>query len=193
MRIAFKEWAVIVDALGAGAQIVILRKGGISEGAAGFRPEHPAFFLFPTLFHQQRDSVLPGAQARYDQILPLYENRASVRIEYFARVAEVRRLGDLAAAEALRGRHVWRDEVVAQRFDWGREKSIHALAVRVFRLPAPLILPASPKYAGCKSWVDLEIEPDTAGAAPVLDEASFQARLEAFDTVLQLAGVPAKP
>jgi hypothetical protein len=32
MRAAFKEWAVIVDTLGRGGQIVILRKGGISEG-----------------------------------------------------------------------------------------------------------------------------------------------------------------
>ncbi len=39
MRIAFKEWAVIVDALGRGDQILILRKGGISEGRGGFQIE----------------------------------------------------------------------------------------------------------------------------------------------------------
>ncbi|HEY6229533.1 MAG TPA: DUF1802 family protein, partial [Verrucomicrobiae bacterium] len=66
MRIAFKEWAVIVDALGTGRQIVILRKGGISEGRGGFQVDHPEFLLFPTLFHQQRESVLPEAQARFD-------------------------------------------------------------------------------------------------------------------------------
>ncbi len=30
MRIAFKEWMIVVDALGRGEQIIILRKGGIS-------------------------------------------------------------------------------------------------------------------------------------------------------------------
>ncbi len=70
MRAAFKEWAVIVDALGRGAQSIILRKGGISEGRGGFKMEHPRFLLFPTLFHQQRESVLPTAQARYDEIAP---------------------------------------------------------------------------------------------------------------------------
>ena len=32
VQTAFKEWAVIVEALGQGEQIVILRKGGIAEG-----------------------------------------------------------------------------------------------------------------------------------------------------------------
>jgi hypothetical protein len=30
MRIAFKEWAVVVDALGRGDQIIILRKGAVA-------------------------------------------------------------------------------------------------------------------------------------------------------------------
>ncbi len=59
MRTAFKEWAIIVDALGRREQIIILRKGGISEGRDGFQMEHPQFLLFPTLYHQQRESVTP--------------------------------------------------------------------------------------------------------------------------------------
>src|SRR5512138_2779668 len=54
MRTAFKEWAIVVDALGRGEQILILRKGGIAEGRGGFRPEHTRFLLFPTAFHEQR-------------------------------------------------------------------------------------------------------------------------------------------
>ena len=73
---------------------------------------------------------------------------------------------------------------MAQRFDWGREKSIYAMAVRVFRLPKPLLLPLSTIYAGCKSWVELEIKPDTAGSIPVLDDASFQQQLETFHLAL---------
>ncbi len=37
VRVAFKEWTVVVDALGRGDQIIILRKGGLSEGRDGFR------------------------------------------------------------------------------------------------------------------------------------------------------------
>ena len=87
MRTAFKEWAIVVDALGRGEQILILRKGGISEGRDGFRLEHSQFLLFPTLFHQQRESVIAAAQERYDQIAPRLPSPEIVRVEFFAEVA----------------------------------------------------------------------------------------------------------
>ena len=51
--IGFKEWAVVCEALGAGGQSVIIRKGGIVEGREGFQFRHREFFLFPTFFHEQ--------------------------------------------------------------------------------------------------------------------------------------------
>src|SRR5438093_8641723 len=122
MHIAFKEWAVVVDALGRGEQIIILRKGGISEGRGGFKPQHAQFLLFPTLFHQQRQSVIPSAQARFDSISPSLPARDCLRLQFFCEVVAWHRLDSLAAAERLRGQHIWRDEVIAQRLDWGREK-----------------------------------------------------------------------
>src|SRR5581483_8192725 len=151
MRAAFKEWGVIVDALGRGDQIIILRKGGISEGRGGFKMEHPRFLLFPTLFHQQRDSVLPAAQKRYDEIAPHFAGPDKLRLGFFAETMIAKQLISLDEANALRGQHVWRDEVIAQRFDWGRDKSIFALGVRVYRLPQVVELPMRPEYGGCKS------------------------------------------
>src|ERR1044071_3757351 len=117
MRIAFKEWAIIVDALGRGDQIIILRKGGINEGRSGFQVEHNRFFLFPTLFHQQRESVQPAAQARYDALAPQL-SAGAVRIEFFAEVVDWKFIDSLEAALRLRGQHIWRDEVIRNRFDW---------------------------------------------------------------------------
>lgn len=183
VRIAFKEWAVVVDALGCGEQIIILRKGGISEGRGGFQVEHDRFLLFPTLFHQQRESVLPAAQARYDVIAPRLSADV-LRLEYFAEVADWRFIDSFETAQRLRGQHVWRDEVIRDRFDWGKSKSIHALAVRVFRLPAPVELPMKPEYGGCKSWVDLDCEISTEGAQAALNEPAFQAKLDSFRAAL---------
>ncbi|HWF19157.1 MAG TPA: DUF1802 family protein [Verrucomicrobiae bacterium] len=177
MRAAFKEWAVVVDALGRGEQILILRKGGISEGRGGFKMEHPRFFLFPTLFHQQRESVIPSAQARFDEIAPQFPPPEKVRLEFFAEVIFAERLLSLSDANALRGQHVWRDEVIAERFEWGREKAIFALGVKVFRLPQPIELPMSSSYGGCKSWIELEREIAAEGSRPVLDEQVFQEKL----------------
>jgi hypothetical protein len=177
VRTAFKEWAIVVDALGRGEQIVILRKGGISEGRGGFKVERERFLLFPTLFHQQRESVIAPAQARYDEIAAGFAPPDRLRFEYLAEVVLAAKLNSLADAQALRGQHIWRDEVIAERFDWGREKAIFALGVRVLRLPKALELPMLPSYGGCKSWIELERDVDTSGALPVLSDAQFKAKM----------------
>jgi hypothetical protein len=187
VRTAFKEWAIVVDALGRGEQILILRKGGINEGRGGFQVEHSKFFLFPTMFHQQRQSVVPHAQARFDSIAPQFARPDQLRIEFFAEVVDWRRMNALVDAEELRGQHVWRDEVIAERFEWGKVKNIFAMAARVFRLAHPVELPMCPSYGGCKSWVDLEQDIDIARAKPVLDEHQFALKLQQFTAALQPA------
>lgn len=184
MRIAFKEWAIVIDALAAGRQALILRKGGISEGPGGFKVDQPEFLLFPTLFHQQRESVLPEAQARYDQIQASFPPADVLRIEYFCRVARWWRLDDLTQARTLESQHVWKPEVIAERFDWGKNKAIFALAVRAFRLPSAVKLPMLPTYGGCKSWIELDQEIDVRKAIPALSDEQFNERLKAMEAAL---------
>ena len=184
MRIAFKEWAVVVDALLRGEQILILRKGGIHEGRSGFQVEHPKFWLFPTLFHQQRESVISSAKTRYDAMeLP---HKDTLRIEAFCEVIDWQRLDSLKIAQSLHGQHIWKDEVVTERFDWGKQKNIFALAVRVFRITKPVELPMLAAYGGCKSWVELEHDLPADGAMPVLEEAAFQKKLSQFSAAKAL-------
>ncbi len=180
MRVAFKEWAVVIDALGRGDQILIFRKGGIAEGRGGFQVEHSEFLLFPTLFHQQRESVLPAAQGRFDRMAPQFPPKSILRLEYFARVIDSRRLDSLSEVQQLRGQHVWRDDVIAERFEWGRVKNIFVLAVRVYRLPQCVKRPMSAAYEGCKSWIELDADVAVDGAEPVLDDALFARKLGGF-------------
>ena len=180
MRTAFKEWAVVVDALGRGDQILILRKGGIAEGRDGFQLDHPEFLLFPTLYHQQRDLVIGSAQERFDELVPNLPPPESVPIEYVAKVAASRRLECLSDAEALRGQHCWKDEVIADRFEWGGSENIFAIALRVRRLPLRIELPMAPTYGGCRSWIELEKDVPTTGAKPVLDSVHFDQKLARF-------------
>ncbi len=186
VRIAFKEWAVVVDALGRGEQIVILRKGGLDEGRSGFAVEHNRFLLFPTRFHQQGEAVVPEAKARFEKL-----NAAGspdvVRIEFLAEVVDWRRVESLEAALRLRGQHIWRDEVIRERFEWGQSRSIYALALRVFRLPLPVERPMLERYGGCRSWVEVDPIVATDGAKPVLTDGEFSARLESFERALAIA------
>jgi hypothetical protein len=177
---AFKEWAIVVDALGRGEQIFILRKGGIHEGRGGFQMEHSEFLFFPTLFHQQRESVVPAAQRRFDEIAPHLPPANLLRLEYWAQAVEHHRLEEFGAVKRLAGQHVWREEVLAERFEWGREQGIFAIALRVHRLPMAVELPMLPEYGGCKSWVEVAHPVMPAGSTPILDDAAFDGRLKKF-------------
>ena len=187
MRTAFKEWAVVVEALGGGDQIIILRKGGLREGPGGFAVEHAEFWLFPTRFHQGSESIVASAHFRLTRLAAPPVAAAAVRLEFLAEVVAWHRLDSITAAAPLRGQHIWTDEVIRQRFEGGAERKIYALAVRVRRLPSPVVLPALPSYEGCKSWIELADEVPTAGARPVLDDAALAAKLERFHAALESA------
>ena len=56
---AFKEWAVVCEALKSGRQTVLIRKGGIREEDGIFRVDDEEFFLMPTYDHQTPKLVKP--------------------------------------------------------------------------------------------------------------------------------------
>ena len=78
---AFKEWALVCEALGSGNQSLLLRKGGIAEGKKGFGFEHQDFFLFPTWFHGQLEKM----RSAYAPAV-LAENPETVTLEYVVHV-----------------------------------------------------------------------------------------------------------
>jgi hypothetical protein len=184
VRSAFKEWSVVVDALAAGRQILLLRKGGIAEPRGGFCVEHDQFLLFPTRFHQQRAGVIDSAQARFDELEQTRSLEDRVRISHMAEVVSWRKIASLDQALRLEGQHVWRQEVIQERFDWGRESAIHAMALRVRALRKPVDFPLIPSYGGCRSWVEMAEEVDADNAEAVLRESEFTQRLAQFETIL---------
>jgi hypothetical protein len=184
--IAFKEWVVITDLLGRGEQILILRKGGIHEKRGGFQVEHRGFFLFPTLFHQQRESVVSEAQLRCDEILPRFSDKSSVSIEYWVEVADTRWITDWAKIEKLAPFHAWTEAVIRDRFGWGKDEGIFVIIARVYQLAAPRIIPVLKEYGGCKSWVELDTAtvPSLEGKTPVLSENDFRKKLQVIQKCL---------
>ena len=61
---AFKEWAVTIDALARGEQILLLRKGGIHEPDRHFRVEHDRFLFYPGYLHQNAALLKPEYRSR---------------------------------------------------------------------------------------------------------------------------------
>lgn len=155
VRTAFKEWAAICRALAAGRQDVILRKGGIVEPGGAFRPEHARFLLLPTFLHQSAGSLVPEARDLLEGIDDDRPAEGTVRFTHLAEVAAALRITERAALDAFRGRHVWAESAVDERFHRWRDE-LHVLEVVVRPLPSPLTLPWRDAYGGCRSWVAIE-------------------------------------
>jgi hypothetical protein len=166
LSVAFKEWAVICQALASGRQSVILRKGGIAEAGGVFRPEHSEFLLYPTYFHEHRDGVKREFLPLLDAAEADRPDPGTIRFTHFARVIGVKHVTDLDAALALDALHAWTTEVVRKRFEY-RTPGVFVLTVGVFRLAAPAIRPERAEYAGCKTWVTLDEPVSADNAVPV--------------------------
>ncbi len=187
MKTAFKEWAVICRALGTGRQVLILRKGGIGEEAGRFRPQHREFLFFPTGFHQSPGKVLPEAHGLLREAEAAQPRADQVTLSHYAAVTDAIRVASLAAMRALRAEHIWSDTVVEERFHRWQEHAVYAFIVRVYALPKPITIAMMDRYAGCKSWVDLDVDVPTAGAVPVLADEAFGDRRAAIQKVLGTA------
>jgi hypothetical protein len=177
MSAAFKEWHVIVEALGAGEQILILRKGGIAEDGGGFAVKAEKFWLFPTHFHEQLARTKPAAKKFFAHSQP---KPGQINLRYLAEVVRPAFLSDWEAVARLDGFHLWSEETIRERFNWANPPGLHAWAVRMHRLKQPVLLEITPEMGGCKSWVDVPLDFAALASEPVLDDEKF---------VHQLAGL----
>jgi hypothetical protein len=171
---AFKEWNAVVQALGAGAQILILRKGGIAEGRGGFQMKAERFWLFPTAFHAQAEKLKPAAERWLSS--PHLEAE-KVPIRFFAEAVQTKFLENWDDILRLEPFHLWTTETVKDRFEWSKPPGLFAFVVRVFALPEPHLLSVSPEMSGCKSWIELPFSFDATPSMPVLTDSEFSARL----------------
>ena len=177
--IAFKEWAGVCDALGSGRQSLILRKGGVSEGEAGFAPEHRAFWLYPTFVHEAEQGL------RTPVPTGLVETPGMVIIESLAVVEWLTRIERIDTLATLGVFHDWTESTLLKRFQY-RTPGLWALVVRVYRRREPWPVAITPAQLGCRTWVPLEAAVP-AGAdelIPVLDDAEALARRTAIQSAL---------
>ena len=179
MHTAFKEWAVICEALGTGLQSVIIRKGGIAEGRQGFAFRHDEFLLFPTWFHEQLEkTTLSPDTAVPDQPGEELEVRYTATVEWSGILTDWERVA------RLRAFHVLRESVVEERYHYSETEGVHVAFVRVYRLDPPLRLKNEKKYAGCRSWIDL---PEIEGRilVSVISDEEHQRRKKLLEELLR--------
>lgn len=154
---ALKEWSAAIHALLDGRQTVLLRKGGIGEKR--FEVAASRFLLFPTVAHSHAERVRPEHR---DLLGPAADDSSedAVLLRAGARVlaaVEVHRPENL---DAIAAHHIWTAESVrADRLDFRPRHRLAALVVSVAPLAEPVLLPRTPDFRGCTSWVTLPVDP----------------------------------
>jgi hypothetical protein len=172
-NIAFKEWAAICAALGSGRQSLIIRKGGIHEGRHGFRVAHGEFWLFPTYLHEAASGLEPDGARLLEQAEEARPAEGTLRLAHYAVVADVFEVHDERRLAQLAGQHVWSPQTVSERFHY-RRPGLFVLTVRIFSRERAHVIPDSPHFAGCRSWVDLPVELSTNDLVSVLTDEEFE-------------------
>jgi hypothetical protein len=176
-NIAFKEWAVVVDALWQGEQVLILRKGGIREERGEFHVDHREFWLFPTQYHEAEQSIIPSKRPTLRDIAAS-ASKDAIDIEYYVVVDAVIQVADFTRVKRLQGRHIWSERTLQERFQFGREAGLCALVVRAYRRQSPERFSMRESYGGCKSWVELERPLSTESLTPVLQDVEYSSQRE---------------
>jgi hypothetical protein len=159
--LALKEWSIICKALEDGNQTILLRKGGILEYKKGFEIRQKSFLLFPTLEHQAEEYLQSKYLQTYDLLLrgnksEGIQNKTNT-LWVLARIEAIQEFHDHEMLPELEKYHIWNEKYVKMRMNYNPKKPMNALLLRVYKLPQPISIDINPEWAGCKSWIDIDI------------------------------------
>jgi len=181
---ALKEWAVVCRALEEGRQIVLLRKGGILEYRQGFEVKHDKFLMFPTFEHQSKDHLQANYANKLDDVLKDDPVGGSNKLTSYAEVIDIKDMTDRAAIKMLAKYHIWNENYVNARMDYNPKKPMSVILLRVFKLDEPILVNTKPEWAGCKSWIPVDMD---ASGKPVMNDTQFNKIAAEVKGVLSIA------
>ncbi|HEX9163769.1 MAG TPA: DUF1802 family protein [Thermoanaerobaculia bacterium] len=162
---ALKEWSSVIDALGRGDQVILIRKGGIADPKFGV--EASQFYLYPTYFHQGES-----------------DHRPAVSITHWCEVARTWSVRELEQMERLAPHVAIPRATLESRYRFRPDQALHIIGVRTYALSKPAAVMFREEYAGCLSWISVEEEIDVDGSKPVLRGARLDAKLADIDALL---------
>ena len=184
---ALKEWAVAIQALGAGQQALIIRKGGIREASNRFEVKFPRFLLFPSFEHQQEGLLRPEYATGLAGAMRDDADPARLTFTHFASVHRAFPVTEPEELTALSPHHIWTNEYAEKRLWWRPKQALTAMVLRVHRLAEPKHVPVRLEYAGCKSWLQLLDSVTVDAMTPALSDDAFATEAAAIDEAMASA------
>ena len=186
-QIALKEWAVTVQALAEGRQVLLLRKGGIHAEGKNFRVIHPEFLLYPTYEHQQEDLLKPEYHPDLRQLLAESPRDEQITFTHWAKVEETIEVSQQEKVDDLSPYHIWTNAYAQARLHWKPMLPLSIMLLRVYRMEEPISVSLIPEYGGCTSWVELMSEVPLGNLQPVLSDAELQRQVDEIKGTLGLS------
>ena len=172
--LALKEWSIVCRALENGRQSILLRKGGILEYKEGFEISQKIFLLYPTLEHQSREYLQQDYLQEIELLLrnngPNFDQDKINTITILARIEGMQEFNDETKLSKLEKYHIWNEKYVNMRMKYNPKIPVKALLLRVYKLPEPISIDVNPKWAGCKSWIDIELTKRNGNSYDNIDE-----------------------
>ena len=165
---ALKEWANVIESLGRGEQVILIRKGGIADPHFGIEADR--FYLYPTYFHQGEA-----------------DPRERVTITHWVEVVRTWSVRELELLEKLQPFADIPRETLEARYRFRPDQALYVIAVKAFALPRPVEIRYSELYGGCRSWISIDDEIDVDGSTPALSDAELAAKIESIDAILAVA------
>ena len=173
-QMALKEWAVTVEAMAKGDQVLLLRKGGIHEDGKDFRVIHREFLFYPTYLHQKEDLLQPAYQPALRKLLEQPQDIDRITFSYWARTEEVLEISEQGTVDNLEPHHIWTTAYAQSKLHWKPMLPMSVLLLRIYKLEQPVTVPYLPEYGGCTSWVEVLSDVNLGRMEPVLNDAEFQ-------------------
>lgn len=170
-----KEWAVVTEAIRAGKQCYLLKKGGLIE------PDHPdfdrpagAFGLIPTWKRQSSDLLRAQSTREYVEQLEGDDESETITVSTVVDVTEQIVLINPIRAHRLWDCHVWRADHITERINTRPEVPLHLLFIRAYALEKPIEIKRPGNFDDMRHWVALEQELSLGNAKPILVDPAFK-------------------
>lgn len=190
MKYALKEWNTTIEALSKGQIIAVWRKGGIDDepgirkSSESFTVEQKQFILFPTFTHQNYEKIKKEFWFLFDGNKgPNKDNQ--IKIKYWAELGEELSVDSPEQLLAVSNELVNSNEYLMSSWDLYPNHKGKLLLLRVYILSNPILIPNSPEYAGCKSWIELKIDVPRVGSKAVLSFKDFSRKSRFIKSLLE--------
>ena len=184
---ALKEWAITIEAMARGDQVLLLRKGGIHEDNKDFRVIHREFLFYPTYLHQKEDLIQPAHQPALRKMLEQPQDFEKVTFSHWAKTEDVLEISDQEKVNDLEPHYIWTTGYAQSRLHWKPMLPLSVLLLRVYKLETPVTVPYLPEYGGCTAWVEVLADVELGRMEPMLSDTEFQRRIDEIKGALGFA------